>query len=223
MTVDTFEGGKYVRASDYDALAARLAEVGRSEGGLRSRLDFALSRYDGVAARLAEAEALLRRWHNWYGCESSAASGVGECTDDDTTTWLAFSEIDELKARLAESKGDSDQLMRRYIEAQNDNSVLKARLEEMPIAVALIKTWREQCERAEARLSEAEAIIADLCAHEGAEGWSQDLNERLARFSATDSASVCPVCYGMGVQKMDDGEPRPCVKCNGRRTSGVQK
>ena len=41
-------------------------------------------------------------------------------------------------------------------------------------------TTREQDK---ARLAEAEAIIAELCAHEGAEGWSADLNARLARFS----------------------------------------
>ena len=38
---------------------------------------------------------------------------------------------------------------------------------------------------------------------------------------AAINRAACPVCYGMGVQKMDDGEPRPCVKCNGRRTVTV--
>lgn len=33
-----------------------------------------------------------------------------------------------------------------------------------------------------ARLAEAEAIIAELDAHEGAEGWSADLNTRLLKF-----------------------------------------
>jgi hypothetical protein len=51
------------------------------------------------------------------------------------------------------------------------------------------RDYEVQVEWLEARLAEAEAIIVDLCAHEGAEGWSQDLNARLARFSATDSAS----------------------------------
>jgi hypothetical protein len=35
------------------------------------------------------------------------------------------------------------------------------------------------------QLAEAEGIIRDLCDHEGAEGWSKDLNDRLDRYQFT--------------------------------------
>jgi hypothetical protein len=70
------------------------------------------------------------------------------------------------------------------------------------------------------RLAEAERLLVESSlrvAHD-----ASDLKERIDTFlRPTVSATVCPVCYGMGVQKMDDGEPRPCVKCNGRRTVTV--
>ena len=44
-----------------------------------------------------------------------------------------------------------------------------------------------------ARLAEAERLIDELCDHEGAEGWSEDLRRDLDNFHAgraTDSATV---------------------------------
>jgi hypothetical protein len=46
------------------------------------------------------------------------------------------------------------------------------------------KVWtnKDEVDALMERLIEAEEIIVELCAHEGAEGWSQSLNERLDNF-----------------------------------------
>ena len=110
-------------------------------------------------------------------------------------------EVDELKARL-ESDADLIARLRRQVDEA--------------VECCIIKDNRNL--RLEARLAAAETALRDACI--GHPDNCVCNGCRLA-FRATDSASVCPVCYGMGVQKMDDGEPRPCVKCNGRRTVTV--
>lgn len=57
MTVDTFEGGRYVRAADYDALARELTEAQRDFG---ARMQKALLVNEQRLDELAEAHSLLR-------------------------------------------------------------------------------------------------------------------------------------------------------------------
>ena len=49
----------------------------------------AASDHDALAARLAEAVALLERWHKTYhGTVTYEPEEIMECVDDDTTTFL---------------------------------------------------------------------------------------------------------------------------------------
>lgn len=102
-------------------------------------------------------------------------------------------------------------LERRAAHAEAQLREAELRLAEMPIALAVIKTWRENAERLEAQLAKAERCIDKARRVMGGEGvddqgeaWDKCLRILDAYGLADSAPAVCP-CPDFAVMGRSDG------------------
>lgn len=115
---------------------------------------------------LAESDDGRRRWESCPGFEAKKYS-PGSCKHCHRS---AQQHYDALRQRVAELTTERNNWQSHYSKLLDEFKELR-----------------------DGRLAEAEALIDRLCAHEGAEGWSEDLRQDLDCFYAqrkADSASV---------------------------------